>query len=52
MSWNRFFNDVGRPLLGAIEHAQRARNLVHRDLNPRNRAGSGNLDSGISGVSA
>jgi serine/threonine protein kinase len=36
MSWNRFFNDVGRPLLGAIEHAQRTRNLVHRDLNPRN----------------
>lgn len=36
MTWNRFLSDFGRPMLSALEHAQVARNLIHRDLNPRN----------------
>lgn len=36
MSWASFAEDIGRPLLSAVEYAQVSRNLVHRDLNPRN----------------
>lgn len=36
MSWGSFVSEIGQPLLSAIEYAQVSRNLVHRDLNPRN----------------
>ena len=36
MSWATFVGEIGRPLLSAVEYAQVSRNLVHRDLNPRN----------------
>ncbi|WP_180967610.1 serine/threonine protein kinase [Komagataeibacter saccharivorans] len=36
MNWARFAEEIGDPLLRAIEYAQVSRNLVHRDLNPRN----------------
>ncbi len=36
MSWASFVEGMGRPLLSAVEYAQVSRNLVHRDLNPRN----------------
>ena len=36
MSWASFAEEMGWPLLSAVEYAQVSRNLVHRDLNPRN----------------
>ncbi|MGV1768174.1 serine/threonine-protein kinase [Rhizobium rhizogenes] len=36
MSWNKFYTSFGKPLLHAIDYAQRTFNLVHRDLNPQN----------------
>lgn len=36
MSWASFVSEIGWPLLSAVEYAQVSRNLVHRDLNPRN----------------